>query len=173
MKLTDYFIRRKVKALAGKASDRKHCFRSLDDARHILVLYNVNDRGLVEPSLKLLRSQNKKVSECIYIPCGGAVADSNAQMQVNAKTDLDMWYMPSGAVCKKFNSLDADILIDLTRSTDFPMQYLLLNHPCSLKVGAGNRETDLYDLTISMINRDDIKHLFEQILFYLRTICSK
>ena len=34
-------------------------------------------------------------------------------------------------------------------------------------------ELDLYDLTISMTENADIKHLFEHILFYLQTIRSK
>lgn len=173
MRLTNYFIRRKVKALAGQVQSRKRCFRSLADARNILVLYHADDQDIVEPCLKTLRALNKKVNVCMYVSGGTVLEEGPSQMLVNAITDLDMWYIPSDAVCKKFNLQEADILIDLTRGGNYAMHYLLLNHPCSFRVGARNRDLDMYDLTISMTNGDDIKYLFEQILFYLQTIRSK
>ena len=53
------------------------------------------------------------------------------------------------------------------------MQYLMLQHPCRFKVGVKHADIDLYDLSISVTEREDIKHLFEHILFYLQAIRSK
>ena len=47
MRLTNYFIKKKVQSLASGAAGRKHEFCALEDAGHILVLYQANDRELV------------------------------------------------------------------------------------------------------------------------------
>ncbi len=159
MRLTNHFIRKKVKALAGQSGKRQSNFCTLKDARHILVLFNAEDRDVVEPCLKTLRTLNKNVNVCVYVS-GETVPEMNpSYMVVHAKTDLDMWYMPTDEIQKKFYSCNADILIDLTQGNNY--------------VGAKNGELDLYDLTISMTENADIKHLFEHILFYLQTIRSK
>ena len=59
MRLTNHFIRKKVKALAGQSGKRQSNFCTLKDARHILVLFNAEDRDVVEPCLKTLRTLNK------------------------------------------------------------------------------------------------------------------
>ena len=68
MRLTNYFIKKKVQSLASGAAGRKHEFCALEDAGHILVLYQANDRELVEPCLDVLRKKNKKVQACVYVP---------------------------------------------------------------------------------------------------------
>jgi len=86
---------------------------------------------------------------------------------------VSTWLVPSDAVLERFRTIKADILIDLTRPDCYPMQYLMLQHPCGFKVGVKHADIDLYDLSISVTEREDIKHLFEHILFYLQEIRSK
>ena len=47
MRLTNYFIKKKVQSLASGAASRKHEFCTLEDAGHILVLYQAKDGELV------------------------------------------------------------------------------------------------------------------------------
>lgn len=173
MRLTNHFIRKKVKELAGQAEKRQSHFCTLKDARHILVLFDAGDSSVVEPCLETLRMMHKNINVCTYVS-GDTVPEVNpSYMVVHAKTDLDMWYIPQDAILKKFCACDADILIDLTRGGNYVMQYLLLKHPGTFKVGARSSELDLYDLTISVTENADIKHIFGHILFYLQTIRSK
>ena len=139
MRLTNYFIKKKVQSLASGAAGRKHEFCALEDAGHILVLYQAD-------------------ASCI---------------PVHAKKDVNVWQVPSDVVLERFKTVKADILIDLTRPDCYPMQYLMLQHPCRFKVGVKHADIDLYDLSISVTEREDIKHLFEHILFYLQAIRSK
>ena len=136
MRLTNYFIKKKVQSLASGAAGRKHEFCALEDAGHILVLYQANDRELVEPCLDVLRKKNKKVQACVYVT-GDPEADASC-IPVHAKKDVNVW-----------------------------------QHPCRFKVGVKHADIDLYDLSISVTEREDIKHLFEHILFYLQAIRSK
>lgn len=173
MKLTHYFIKKKVQYLASKASTRKHRFCTLKEANHILALFHVNDLAVVEPCLETLRMLHKKVSACVYVP-GDTVPQMNDSYKViHVKKDLDAWYSPKETVVNECKAMKADILIDLTRPGCYPMQYLMLQHPCQFKVGVKHESMDLYDLAISITERGDINHLFGHILFYLQTIRSK
>lgn len=172
MRLTNHIIRKKVKELAGKPKRQSH-FCSVEDARQILVLFDAEDRDVVEPCLATLRKQNKHIHAYVYVS-GDTVPEMDSSYSIiQAKTDLDMWYVPKAEIREKFCSCNADILIDLTRGNNYVMQYLLLLHPGTFKVGTRSSELDLYDLTISMTENVDIKHLFGHILFYLQTIRSK
>lgn len=173
MRLTNHLIRKKIKELAGRTDKRKSHFCNLKDARQTLVLFNAEDHDVVEPCLETLRMMRKQINVCVYVS-GETVKELDpSYMVIQAKTDLDMWYMPKDDVVKKFNAFGADILIDLTRGNNHVMQYLLLQHPGTFKVGARSSELDLYDLTISVTEKADIKHIFGHILFYLQTIRSK
>ena len=87
MRLTNYFIKKKVQSLASGAAGRKHEFCALEDAGHILVLYQANDRELVEPCLDVLRKKNKKVQACVYVT-GDPEADAS-YIPVHAKKDVN------------------------------------------------------------------------------------
>ena len=52
MRLTNHFIRKKVKGLAEQAGKRQSNFCTLKDARHILVLFNVEDKDIDNISYK-------------------------------------------------------------------------------------------------------------------------
>lgn len=173
MRLTNYFIRKKVKALAGQSGRRQSRFCSLSEARQVLILFNAEDRDVVESCMATLRKQNKNIQACAYVSTETVPEMPSSYQVIHAKTDLDMWYMPKEEVRKKFNTCNADILIDLTTGNNYVMQYLLLQHPSLFKVGARSNDLDLYDLTISVTEATDIKHIFEHILFYLQTIRSK
>lgn len=173
MKLTNYFIRKKVQTLASGVSARPHEFCPLEDAKHILVLFQASDREVVEPCLNKLRKQQKKVSACVYVTDETVPEMDASYAVVHAKKDLDVWCSPKDTAVENCKALKADILIDLTRPGCYPMQYLLLQHPCRFKVGIKQADTDLYDLAISVTARDNIRQLFEHILFYLQSIRSK
>lgn len=173
MKLTNHLIRKKVKALAGNPVKRRSYFCALNEARSILVLFDAEDHEVVAPCLEKLRKMNKHIHASVYVSGETIPQMDPSYLVVHAKDDLNMWYIPKDEMLKRFNACNADILIDLTRGNNYVMQYLLLQHPGTFKVGARHNELDIYDLTISLTEEADIKHIFEHILFYLQTIRSK
>lgn len=173
MKLTNYFIKKKIRSLASGAAGRKHGCCALGDAVHILVLFRADDWESLEPCLELLRKKHgKKVQACVYVS-GEALLEQASCIPVHAKRDVNVWQIPADAVQERFKKIPADILVDLTPADCYPMQYLMLRHPCRFKVGVKHPDIDLYDLSISVTGREDIKRLFEHILFYLEAIRSK
>ncbi len=173
MRLTDYFIKKKVQSLAFGAACRKHESRALEDVSHILVLYQANDHELAESCLNVLRRKNKWVQACVYVS-GESTPEMNASyVQIHAGKDVNICQVPFRSVLDRFKAIKADLLIDLTPPDCYPMQYLMLQHPCEFKVGVKHADIDLYDLSISVTEREDIKYLFGHILFYLEAIRSK
>lgn len=172
MSLTDYFIKRKVKRLASVSAKRKHAFCPLDEAKSILVLYQECDHAQVEAGLEKLRKLHKQVQVCVYADRMNAdMADAYTVIQ--AKKDVDAWRMPSKSLVERVKAIRADIVIDLTPADCYPMQYIMLQHPCRFKVGVKHTEADLYDLAISVEKQEDLGQLFGHILFYLQAIRSK
>lgn len=174
MKLTNYFIKKKVQSLASKAANRKHESCSLENAATILVLYQAEDQEAVMDCLASLRKQQKQVLTCVYAATGIlSESPAAASMTVQADKDLNPCFIPQDAVVEQFKALKADMLIDLTHPDCYPMQYLLLQHPCGYKVGVKHLNADLYDLSFSVADSEGFKQKIEHILFYLQTIRSK
>jgi hypothetical protein len=133
----------------------------------------VKDREEVMPCLKMLEDLHKTVYACVYIPIGRKDETDPSWLQVREEEDTDSRKIPTDEICEKFNSLPADILIDLTRSDNYVMHYLVLQYIGTFKVGCRSSIKNICDLTVVMSDDDGIKQLFEHILFYLRTIRSK
>lgn len=169
MILTNYFIKQKIASLVKKASAQNHYFRTLKEIRCILVLYNVEDQDKVEPCLETLRMMHKEIKVCAYVPEGFQQLSDDSYIPIYAQKDLTLWGFPSESRRVELNAYKADLLIDLSRPNCLPMQYLMLQHPCTFKVGI-KRELDMYDMAIAATERDDIEYLFGHILFYLQRI---
>ena len=173
MILTNYFIKRKINALAKRSAKRSHHFQTLDEVKDILVFYDIRNWHEVEPHLKKLRTAQKKVKECVYIPQGIRPDIDTRKVQLFAVNDLDLWNFPTKEITENLKSIKADILIDLCDQSCLPMQYLMLLHPAPFKVGGKREDQDVFDLSISVTGKGNIDYLFRQILFYLETIRSK
>lgn len=157
---TNYFIKKKIQALVSDAGGRPHRSLSLDEARSLLVLYNIED--------------HEDIKTCVYVPSGGAdIPFDDSNIPVHIKNDLNAWGFPSDSVLEKVGALKADILIDITRPGCYALQYIALRHPSAFKVGIKYPGQEWYDLGLTVTDKDDIQYLFGQILFYLRSIRAK
>ena len=58
---TNYFIKKKIQALVSDAGGRPHRSLSLDEARSLLVLYNIEDHEDVMRALEPLRKAKKDI----------------------------------------------------------------------------------------------------------------
>lgn len=173
---TDYFIKRKVQGLARDMAARTHCFRSLKEAHDIVVFFEHKDREAIEPCMETLRMLRKNVRSCVYISSHDAEFTPKGKNDYRVCSDgkeISRWGFPSADVTEQVNAMKADILIDLTGKSCYVMKYLMLLHPSTFKMGLKRGEQDLYDFSLSVTDKDDIRYLFGQIIFYLQTIRSK
>ena len=92
---TNYFIKKKIQALVSDAGGRPHRSLSLDEARSLLVLYNIEDHEDVMRALEPLRKAKKDIKTCVYVPSGGA--------------DILDRYHPAGLLCLAIHRSPASI----------------------------------------------------------------
>jgi len=173
MILSNYFIKKKVVKMAAGAAKRKHCFRSLKEAHDILIFFEAKDEDKIEPCLETLRMLKKNVQVCLYVSRKIPLAANDDYLMIYENKTIDSFGFPTLALCRKVNEIKADVLIDLTSGSCYPMKYLMLQHPSCFKVGLKRKEQDMYDFSLSVTDRDDLMYLFGQIIFYLQTIRSK
>jgi len=176
MVLTKYFLYKKIKTLSKNASTRAHCYRSLSDIRHVLVMCEAKDWKTVYPCIRSLKAMDKSVHVCVYTrKTDDAPIWDYAYILVDARRDIDLWGFPDKKIKHQLNGLSVDMLLDLTSDETSEMRYLMFQHPASFKVGAKrSSEEGLHDLSIIMKEGvHDIPFLFEQILIYLQAIRSK
>lgn len=173
-RLTDYFIKKGVNRLINNPTNRNHRFLSLKEAHDILIFYETKDRDEIEPCLETLRMLRKNVQVCLFSSGKVLPEEKASYLIIEDGKDINRLGYPTTNINKKVNAIKADILIDLTRKNCYPMKYLMLQHPSIFKIGLkrGN-EQDIYDLAISVTDREDMMYLFGQIIFYLQTIRSK
>lgn len=171
MKITEYFIQKKVKKMAMETAQRSHCFRSLKEAHDIVVFYEGKNLEEIEPCLETLRMLKKNVRACVSVTVEAPADFPESYVMVNTAKDLTLWGFPKPETIERVKAMHADILIDLTGKNCYSMRYLMLSHPSTFKIGLKRGpERDMYDFSLSVTDRDDMKYLFGQIIFYLQTI---
>lgn len=173
MIFTNLFIKKRIQNLLKNMSGRTPRFCSIDEANDILVVFNIFDKNDVTECLQKLRDQGKVIHACVYMPKKNKEFEPESTWITIYEEDFDAKGIPTQNTCDKFSRIPADILIDLTRKDSLPMHYLLLQHPATFKVGNKPSLRNMYDLTVAATDNDEIKPLFDHILFYLLTIRSK
>jgi hypothetical protein len=173
MKLSNFFIKRRIKDLAKETTERTARFCSLSDAKDVLVVFNLSDVNDVLACLEKPREFTANIHLCAYVGKKTKEEAVNTSWLYIFEDELDSKGIPVDSTVERFNGLPADILIDLTRRNNYPMLYLQLKHPSLFKVGNKSFLREMYDLTIPMTDIGDIRDYFGHILYYLRTIRSK
>lgn len=60
MRLTNYLIKKKVQSLAAGAAGRKHESCTLEEAGHVLVLYQADDREMIDLAWTLCERRTRR-----------------------------------------------------------------------------------------------------------------
>jgi hypothetical protein len=168
MIFSDYLSRRKIKSLLKKSVSREHCFCSLNYAKTILVLYNVEDEQIVIPFIAKLQSVGKKVNTCVYIDDEKTTIENEPSVIYIVGKNL-----PKSDVCNQVKAIPSDILIDLSDAKCNPLKYLMLQHPSTFKVGIRDADESMHDFALIMTGKELLKDICEQMYFYLQTIRAK
>ena len=168
--ITSYFIKKKVQILAAAERQRSHRSLPFEQVKSILILYNAADHEALQEGIKRLKAAHKQVQTCLFVVSEALAEEEKKSAIVVEKKLLSAWGFPSEEVVSQLASIPVDLLIDLTQPGCYPMQYVALRHPSTFKVGVKYPEQEWYDMGLLVAERNDIAYLFEQILFYLRTI---
>ncbi len=173
MILTPCFIKKEIRKNSKGIPERVHCYRSLDQIRTVLLLFDAPKLNEIQPCIRQLEERNIKVTSCAYTR-EKISGWPPSILLIYEKQDVNRLGFPSPNLEKQFRQIPADLLIDLTGLQSHSMHLLMLKHPSHFKVGTKPAEGEqLHDLSITMTDKNDISYLFEQILFYLQSIRSE
>jgi hypothetical protein len=173
MILKKYLYNRKIRKLISEASSREHRFCPLEEANSVLALFLREDYDEVAPRLKELYSQNKQVYCCVSGNGSFERINELPCIYIDKTKDVDKYGIPIDEIQTKFMNSPADILFDLSRGKCRTLKLLLVQHPSTFKVGERLNEDFMYDFSMIMTEGRATSDLFENLLFYLRSIRSK
>ena len=175
MVLTNYFLKKEIRKLIGKASERPHQYRSLNDIKHILFVCDSKDWDVIRHCIEKLKTMNKTVHTAIFaISKKDLPTWYSNYLLLRADQDVDFFGFPDHGLQKQFYNLPADLLIDFTSSQSSPLYYMLLKHPSTFKAGIKYSDDSAYDFSIIPPKEEHpLPYFFDQLINYLMTIHSK
>jgi len=175
MVLTNYFLKKEMKKLIRKTSERPHQYRSMDDIKIVLFLCDSKDWDIIRSCIEKLKAMNKTVHTAIYATNKKDVPTWYSNyLLLRADRDVNMWGIPDTTLQKQFYHLPADLLIDFTSNDSIYMYYMCLKHPSTFKAGIKHSEDKVYDFSLipPSDENNNIPYLFDQLISYLKTINS-
>lgn len=179
-RIRQYFFNRAV-----KKTTRMSCYRSWDNIRTILVLFeselqekNQGARNFI----KLLQNEGKKVVACCFVDKKRAESATLDSYIVLDNGQVNWLKRPKEEFIQPLK-VQFDVVMDMTESDCLPLKYILLQSKSDFRCGNNKTDKMLYDFVIEMpehpvdsktglprMDYDFIGKLGEQIIRYLKMI---
>lgn len=171
LKIAKFLLKKKL-----KSTQRKVRAIGLDKATEIGILYNATNRMEYESVKKLVNfliEERKKVSTLGYINSkkGAEMMTPHLHFHYFDNNHLSNFFIPKNNEIDTFINSPFQILIDLTLTDNFPLQFISTLSKARFKVGAtGNYRDEICDLTIALKDNKSIDQLILQLKHYLKMI---
>jgi Family of unknown function (DUF6913) len=158
-----YFLKK-----ALKRHKVRHQSFDIKSAGMIGILFDgteMNDREVVLDYAKNLKKEGKKVKLLAYL--------NTSQEQENFvfphfdKKDLDWALRPQGQAVNSFLQQPFDILINLAKQQNIPLEYVAALSKAKFRVGPLTGESFCYELMIEATGAKDVKAFLSQVSFFL------
>ena len=184
-KLNNFIFQHRAKTFIN-TSERERRFVNYDNAKSILILFE-SDFSEKNPELRKivykLQQDGKKVSCWGYVEKKEVVTSILPDFRILHHKDANFFQVPAISFINELEHQNFDILIDLTLRPILPLQYIAMYANAACKTGVKKFDLPLYDFVLdveSLMNRTeetetseiqpDATYLFEQIIFYLKSI---
>jgi hypothetical protein len=169
-----------------KETPRERRFVSYSKAKTVLILFE-SDFSEKNPTIRKMISQlqqdGKKVSAWGFIDKKEVVTSILPDFRILHHKQTDFFQKPIISYLNELESLEFDLLIDLSINSILALQYIALYANASCKTGMHKTELPIYDFMIDIENQPteletseptdnpiDENYLFNQIIFYLKSI---
>lgn len=184
-KLNNYIFRRRVnKQLTESVRERR--FVNYDKAKTVLLLFESDfseKNPIIRRIIYRLQQDGKKVSAWGFIDKKVIITSILPDFRILNFAQTDLFQRPQVSFIQELESLQFDLMIDLSLHTILPLQYFAAYANASCKTGARKTDLPIYDFVLDieqemhmneteeMPEREiDETYLFEQIIFYLKSI---
>ncbi|HYX08498.1 MAG TPA: hypothetical protein VE912_17335 [Bacteroidales bacterium] len=173
IKAGEYQLSRRLKKM--HRNQRMHNF---DTARTIGIIFNatqLENFTHVKEFLNTLRDKDLEIYAIGYVD--KKEIDDQLVIRKNfnffCRTDLAWNYLPTAPFVNELIDKKLDILIDLSITPHFALQYMAALSKASFKIGVYTPEKEkqrIYDLMLDISKQPDISYLIEQVKYYLNMI---
>jgi hypothetical protein len=187
-KINTYLFNKRAQ-LYLSATPREHRFVSYKKAKTVLLLFesdlsekNTNVHRIIDQ----LQQDGKKVTAWGFV--NKKIVDTAIfpDFRILHHKQTDFFYKPLTSFINELQYSEFDLLIDLTIKPVIPMQYLAMYAIASFKAGIRKTELPIYDFVLDVENvptqdesttppenKVDETYLYNQIIFYLKSIQTK
>jgi hypothetical protein len=141
---------------------------NLEDARSIAIIYNASDEvtyNIVSDFVKYFRDRQKSVKTMGFVNYNRLPHYCFPKLSYDyfTKRDLNWYYKPSNIRVTDFIKEEFDILIDLSMTDCFPLNYIAGLSKAKFKVGRfGNKYSNIYDFMLNVDNKITLETLYQR-----------
>ena len=184
-KLISYIFSRHAKRNINHTDCEKK-FVNYSDAKTVLLLFEsdfMEKNIAIRNIIRTMNAEGKKVTAWGYIDKKLVNTPILPDFRILNNQDLDFFRKPKEQFLQEIAELNFDLLIDLTVREIIPLQYLALHSNATLKTGLKKNKIPIYDFMIEIHNNHNetseseselnARYIFNQILFYLKSIQTK
>lgn len=165
---------------------REPRFVSYEKAKSVLILFESDyseKNPLLRRMIASLQQDGKKVSAWGFIDKKEITTSILPDFRILHHQQTDFFHKPVLSYLNEMSELQFDLLIDLTLKPIMPLQYLAIYANASCKIGVRKSDVPMYDFMFDLNglaqaetdaeNPIDETYLFNQIIFYLKSIQTK
>jgi hypothetical protein len=181
-----YYVFQKRAQKYLRTIDRDISFVNYSQAKTILLVFeshysekNTETKRIIES----LTADGKKVVAIGYVDKKNSISATYPEFRILYKKDIGLFERPAKQILCELVNNEYDLLIDITNNRILPLEYIVLHANAKCKTGMQKSNLNLYDFAVDIENHlkendiqvDDLKFsfLYDQILFYLKSIQSK
>jgi len=156
---------------------RQAHFVNFSLAKHVGIVYCQAKDAVWELNdlLVILNRKQIKVSIMVYTPTPSIPSDFLITLNkfIFCKRELNWYYKPEPKEVQRFIETSFDILIDFTRSKQFPIHYIMSLSRAVMKIGRNNYAGNPYDFVMAVPEDKEDTFYFEQLKHYFKHISVK
>ena len=185
LKILDEFIFRLSAKRHLKVAVRERRFVTYKKAKSVFLLFEsdfLEKNKEMRSIIQSLQQDGKKVVAWGFLDKKDVSTSLMPDFRVLNHEQTNFFDCPKSMFLSELDALEFDLLIDLTLQPILPLQYMALYAKASCKVGIRKSELQLYDFILEVDGllaekeaigeKLDQKELFNQIIFYLKSIQS-
>ncbi len=183
MKFINTYLFNKRALTYMSLNQREHRFVNYDKAKTVLLLFesDFNEKNpVIRKIIQSLQQDGKKVSAWGFIDKKEVTSAILPDFKILHHQHTDFFHKPHTEFFRELEDLQFDLMIDLSLHLHFPLEYLALYANAFCKTGLRKTDLPIYDFmldfeSLKSIEQDeensfDEIYLFEQIIFYLKSI---
>jgi hypothetical protein len=184
-KINSYLFKKRAQNYLS-SSTRERRFVSYDKAKTVLLLFE-SDFSEKNPEIRKiiysLQHDGKKVVACGFIDKKEVTTAILPDFRILNNKQTDFFRKPQIGFINELEELTFDLMIDLTLHQIIPLEYFALFANAACKTGLRKTDLPIYDFAIEIENKPTISdetestqteidenYLFNQIIFYLKSI---